>query len=87
LFPEPKLSATLPDPSSRRAAILEALRHGERFTHADAIRRGWGCRLAADVFALKEEHGWPIESMLIHNDGGKPIAEYWLSAELRLTGA
>jgi hypothetical protein len=70
---------TLPDPTSRRAAILEALRRGDRLTHADALRRGWGWRLAADVFALKEEHGWPIQAAMIpQGDGSNPIARYWL---------
>ena len=79
LFPEleePGPGPTLPDPASRRAAILAALRHGDRLTHVDALARGWGWRLAADVFALANEHGWPIASRLIANPDGNPIAEY-----------
>lgn len=77
---------TLPDPASRRAAVLEAFRRGERLTHADALRRGWGWRLAADVFALSHEHGWPIVAAMIPNPGGNPIAEYWLPADARQRG-
>lgn len=90
LFPAaaPAIPApTLPDPTSRRAAILEALRRGDRLTHADALARGWGWRLAADVFALSHEHGWPIAAHLIANPGGNPIAEYWLPAAARQMGA
>lgn len=89
LFPELEPSApapTLPDPTSRRAAVLEALRRGERLTHADALARGWGWRLAADVFALSREHGWPIAAVMIPNPGGNPIAEYWLPADARQMG-
>lgn len=81
LFPAPEFSPTLPDPSSRRAAILAALRRGERLNHADAIQRGWGWRLAADIFALKDGHGWKVESVLIHRDRGNAIAEYWLPVD------
>lgn len=76
---------TLPEPASRRAAILEALRRGERLTHADALARGWGWRLAADVFALAHVHGWPIVAVMIPNPGGNPIAEYHLPADARQT--
>ena len=89
LFPEIEPLApapTLPDPTSRRAAILVALRRGDRLTHADALARGWGWRLAADVFALKEDHGWPIKAVMIPNPGGNSIAEYWLPADARQTG-
>jgi hypothetical protein len=78
---------TQPDPASRRAAILEAFQRGDRLTHADALARGWGWRLAADVFALKEEHGWPIVSTMIPNPGGNDIAEYHLPADARQMGA
>lgn len=72
---------TLPDPTSRRAAILEALRRGDRLTHADALARGWGWRLAADVFALSHDHGWPIQAAMIQQgEGRNPIARYWLPA-------
>ena len=67
----------MPEPDSRRAAILAALRRGETLTHADALARGWGWRLAADVFALKE-YGWPIKSVLIHQGSSNPIARYWM---------
>lgn len=77
---------TLPDPTSRRAAVLAAFRRGERLTHADALTRGWGWRLAADVFALSHDHGWPIAAHLIANPGGNPIAEYWLPADARQIG-
>lgn len=85
LFPEslPTASPTLPDPASRRAAVLEALRRGERLTQARALLRGWGWRLAADVHALAHEHGWPITSHLIPNPDGNPVAEYWLPTEAR----
>ena len=77
---------TLPDPTSRRAAILGALRRGDRLTHADALARGWGWRLAADVFALAHDHGWPIAATMIPNSGGNPIAEYHLPADARHMG-
>lgn len=80
---EPTPGPTLPDPASRRAAVLEALHRGERLTQADALRRGWGWRLAADVFALKDEHGWPIAARLIPSPGGNDVAEYWLPADSR----
>lgn len=83
LFPDalPTAGPTQPDPASRRAAILEAFRRGESLTHADALARGWGWRLAADVFALKEEHGWPIQAAMIpQGEGRNPIAIYWLPA-------
>jgi hypothetical protein len=73
-------TATMPKPETRRAAILEALRRGERLTHADALARGWGWRLAADIFALKELHGWSIQADMIHQAGGNAIALYWLPA-------
>lgn len=89
LFPDelPTVTCpTLPGPESRRAAVLEALRRGERLTQADALARGWGWRLAADVFALKEIHGWAIVATMIPNPGGNDIAEYWLPADARQTG-
>lgn len=90
LFPDalpPTTGPTLPDPSSRRAAILEALRRGDHLTHADALTRGWGWRLAADVFALKEEHGWWIVAVMIEQgEGRKPIARYHLPADARPVG-
>jgi hypothetical protein len=81
LFPDalPTTGPSLPDPTSRRAAILEALRHGDCLTQANALARGWGWRLAADIFALKEEHGWPIQAAMIpQGEGRNPIALYWL---------
>ncbi len=82
-----QFSPSMPKPATRRAAILEALRRGERLTHADALARGWGWRLAADVFALKEEHGWPIQATMIQQgEGHKPIARYHLPADMRPVG-
>lgn len=84
LFPDiaPAADApTMPEPNSRRAAILEALRRGEKLTHADALARAWGWRLAADVFALSHDHGWPIQAdMIPQGEGRNPIAIYWLDA-------
>lgn len=75
--------AHMPIPATRRAAILEAFRQGERLTHADALKRGWGWRLAADVFVLRE-YGWPIVSDLINQGQGRnPIARYWMPAGRR----
>jgi hypothetical protein len=71
---------TLPKPDTRRAAILEALRNGDRLTHADALNRRWGWRLAADVHVLRC-YGWPIETTLIdQGEGRSPIARYSLPA-------
>lgn len=70
----------MPKPATRRAAILEALRKGERMTHIDALNRGWGWRLAADIFALRVLHGWRIESAMIQQQSGNEIAVYWLPA-------
>ena len=89
LFPDalpPATGPTMPYPVSRRAAVLEALRRGDRLTHADALARGWGWRLAADVFALSHAHGWPIVAVLIPNPGGNDIAQYHLPADARQTG-
>ncbi len=70
---------TIPKPETRRAAVLEALKRGDRLTHADALRRGWGWRLAADIFALKDVHGWDIRADLIDQGKGcSPIARYHL---------
>jgi len=83
LFPDTLPAApvpTLPKPESRRAAVLEALRRGERLTHIDALRRGWGWRLAADVFALSHDHGWPIKAAMVSQSGGNEIALYWMPA-------
>jgi hypothetical protein len=71
--------ATMPRPATRRAAILAALRQGERLTQADGLRRGWGWRLAADIFSLRE-YGWPIVSDLVRQGHGQPIARYHLPA-------
>jgi hypothetical protein len=66
----------LPEANTRRAAILEAFQRGERLTTADALRRGWGWRLAADVHALRE-YGWDIRSILLdQGEGSQPIARY-----------
>ncbi len=74
-------TAKMPDPATRRAAVLEALRSGERLTHADALAKGWGWRLAADVFALRTRYGWPIHADLIDQGKGRnPIARYSLPA-------
>ena len=83
LFPELAPAAsipTMPKPESRRAAVLEALRRGERLTHIDALQRGWGWRLAADVFALSHDHGWPIKAAMVSQSGGNEIALYWMPA-------
>lgn len=74
-----QLSPSMPRPATRRAAVLEALRRGERLTQVDGLRRGWGWRLAADVEALRHEHGWPIVTDLIdQGEGRNPIARYRL---------
>lgn len=79
-----QFSPTLPHHATRRAAILEALRRGERLTQGDTLQRGQGWRLAADIFALKHNHGWPIESLMIgQGEGRNPIALYWLPAEVQ----
>jgi len=86
LFPELTPAAslpTMPKPESRRADILEALRKGDRLTHIDALRRGWGWRLAADIHALAHDHGWPIVSVMIPQSGGNEIALYWLPAGVK----
>lgn len=72
----------MPKPGTRRADVLEALRRGERLTQSDALVRGMGWRLAADVFVLRER-GWPIESVMIDQGKGRnAIARYSLSAEV-----
>jgi hypothetical protein len=76
MTPVPKM----PRPGTRRADVLAALRRGERLTSADAIRRGWGWRFAADVLALRE-HGWPIVTEMMRQEGGTSIARYRLPAE------
>lgn len=89
LFPDERPTAnipTLPDPESRRAEVLESLRRGDHLTQADALARGWGWRLAADVFALKDIHGWAIAATMIPNPGGNDIAEYWLPPDARQIG-
>jgi hypothetical protein len=84
-FAEPKggdaeHTPRLPLPATRRAEILEALRRGERLTTADALRRGWGWRLAADIHRLRR-YGWPVMSVLIgQGQGRNPIARYWMGA-------
>ena len=71
--------ASMPKPETRRAAILEALRRGERLTQIDTLRRGMGWRLAADIFALRVK-GWPILTDHLMQRKGHPIARYWLPA-------
>lgn len=76
------MTATMPRPETRRASILEALRRGERLTHADALRRGWGWRLAADIEALRHDHGWNIHTdMIDQGEGRSQIARYSLPAK------
>lgn len=69
---------TAPDPTTRRSAVLAALQRGARLTHADALRLGWGWRLAADIHALRER-GWAIQTTLEQKtQGRRPVARYWL---------
>jgi hypothetical protein len=74
---------TMPKPETRRAAVLEALRRGDHLTHIDGLARGWGWRLAADVFALKELHGWNIQSAMIPQSGANDIAVYWMDGSAK----
>jgi hypothetical protein len=73
------MNASMPRPETRRAAVLEALRRGERLTHIDALNRRWGWRLAADVHALRVK-GWPIVTDQLMQAKGNPIARYRLPA-------
>jgi hypothetical protein len=73
------MTATMPRPETRRAAVLEALKRGEKLTHIDALRRGWGWRLAADIFALRLK-GWAIVTDQLMRAKGSPIARYRLPA-------
>jgi hypothetical protein len=72
----------MPRPRTRQAQVLAALLRGERPTHAIAVHRGWGWRLAADVFALRKK-GWQIVTEEIQQAKGNPIARYWLPANKR----
>lgn len=76
----------MPRPETRLAAVLEGLQRGERFTTADAIRRGFGWRLAADIHQLRCK-GWHIVTDLIPQRRGNPIARYWMPADSRRGGA
>lgn len=76
------ITPAMPRPSTRLALVLAALRNGQTLTQAETLRRGWGWRLAADVFALREK-GWQIVSEEIHQAQGNPIARYWLPANKR----
>jgi hypothetical protein len=71
---------TKPKPGTRMAGILEALKRGEKLTQIDALNRGYGWRLAAHIFALKEYHGWSIEKTDIYRQKGNPIAQYSMPA-------
>lgn len=73
---------TMPRPGTRRAAVLGELLAGQTLTQAQTLRRGWGWRLAADIFALREK-GWQIVSEEIRQTAGNPIARYWLPAGKR----
>lgn len=72
----------MPRPNTRRAAVLSALMEGRTLTQAQTLGMGWGWRLAADVFALREK-GWQIVSEEIQQAQGNPIARYWLPANKR----
>ena len=79
-------SITMPRPHTRRAAVGAALQEGQKLTQADALRKGWGWRLAADICDLRHRHGWPIVTEEIQQEnGGHPIARYWLPAGTRGT--
>ena len=87
LFDAPPPPTTPPDPDdeargTQRAAILAALRNGDRITPLDALRRFNSFRLAAQVCALLKA-GWPIITEDITTDTGKRIAEYSLAPEDR----
>lgn len=75
-------SITMPRPNTRRAAVLSALMQGQTLTQAQTLGMGWGWRLAADVFALREM-GWKIVSEEIQQAQGNPVARYWLPANKR----
>lgn len=70
----------MPRPNTRRAAVGAALMEGRTLTQAQTLGKGWGWRLAADIFALREM-GWPILTEQIQQAKGNPIARYWLPAE------
>ena len=73
------MNASMPRPETRRAAILELLRSGERLTQMETLRRGLGWRLAADIEALKHDYGWNIHTdMIDQGKGRKQIARYRL---------
>lgn len=65
--PEQAKSSTTriePKAGTVKAAVLNALRHGEKLTPADVWMRYGTSRLAAIVFDLKES-GWSIEAPIV----------------------
>ena len=84
LFPDtlPKFAPVWPNANTLPDKTLARLLSGERLTQISFGFRGW--RLAAYVNKLGGL-GWPIERLDVpcspEYGHGKPITEYWLSAE------
>ena len=66
-----------PKAGTQAAAILAALRNGDRITSLDALDRFNCFRLAAQVCTLRNT-GWHIITETVTTSTGKHIAEYRL---------
>ena len=71
-------TSLLAKPAGQNAAILAALKRGEKLTPLEALNR-FGCsRLAARIWDL-ERMGYQIHSEMIRLSTGKHVARYSLS--------
>lgn len=61
--------------STQRARIKAALLDREPVDPVEAVRRGWGLRLAALIHRIRRLDGWPIVTEQGHRNG---LARYRL---------
>jgi hypothetical protein len=64
-----------PSPGTLPAIALARMLKGERLTQPSFGLHYW--RLAAYIHELRDL-GWPVQSMPMPSDHGRPISEYWL---------
>ena len=63
LFETYTFSPRLPSPSSKAGLALRILITGKSLTQPEYLRIDGSWRLSAIIFDLKNEYGWPIESL------------------------
>ena len=66
---------------TQRKQIKDWLLKGKTITAIEALNMFGAFRLSAHIFVLKNDHGLPIETEIVYEEGGKRYAKYYIKKD------